>query len=213
MKRTALLVVAAFAAAAAVVVTAGATPSATPGVTARTILLEGTFPLSGPASGYAPIPAAMEAYFSYVNAQHGVNGRQIIFKFDDDGYNPREHRSADAQVRRAGSRVRAGRRARHGAAAGGRGVPEPAEGSAALRLDGRHDVRPRLREVPVDDRLAAGLRGRRRDLRQVHRQEPAGREARHHLPERRLRRQLPERPQGRPRVAHVADRLGASRST
>ena len=40
-----------------VVVTAGATPTATPGVTARTILLEGTFPLSGPASGYAPIPA------------------------------------------------------------------------------------------------------------------------------------------------------------
>jgi branched-chain amino acid transport system substrate-binding protein len=88
MKRTALLVVAAFAAAAAVVVTAGATPTATPGVTARTILLEGTFPLSGPASGYAPIPAAMKAYFSYANAQHGVNGRQIVFKYDDDGYNP-----------------------------------------------------------------------------------------------------------------------------
>ena len=88
MKRTALLVVAAFAAAAAVVVTAGATPTATPGVTARTILLEGTFPLSGAASGYAPIPAAMKAYFSYVNAQHGVNGRQIVFKFDDDMYNP-----------------------------------------------------------------------------------------------------------------------------
>ena len=30
----------------------------------------------------------MKAYFSYANAQHGVNGRQIIFKFDDDGYNP-----------------------------------------------------------------------------------------------------------------------------
>ena len=82
---------------------------------------------------------------------------------------PREHRPADPQVRRAGSRVRAGRRARHGAAAGGRGVPEPAEGAAALRLDGGHHLRPRLREVPVDDRLAAGLRGRGRDLRQVHR--------------------------------------------
>jgi branched-chain amino acid transport system substrate-binding protein len=88
MKRTALLVAAALFAAAAVVVTAGAAPTATPGVTSRTILLEGTFPLSGPASGYAPIPSAMKAYFSYVNAQHGVNGRQIVFKFDDDGYNP-----------------------------------------------------------------------------------------------------------------------------
>ena len=90
MKRSALLVAAALLAAAAVVVSAGAAPSATPGVTARTILLEGTFPLSGPASGYAPIPAAMKAFFSYTNAQHGVNGRQIVFKYDDDQYNPPE---------------------------------------------------------------------------------------------------------------------------
>jgi branched-chain amino acid transport system substrate-binding protein len=88
MKRTFLLIVAALAASAAVVMTAGATSSATPGVTAKTILLEGTFPLSGPASGYAPIPAGMGAYFSYANAHGGVNGRQIIWKYQDDGYNP-----------------------------------------------------------------------------------------------------------------------------
>jgi branched-chain amino acid transport system substrate-binding protein len=75
-------------ASAAVVVTAGASPSATPGVTAKTILLEGTFPLSGPASGYAPIPVGMGAYFSYINAKGGVNGRKIIWKYEDDGYNP-----------------------------------------------------------------------------------------------------------------------------
>jgi branched-chain amino acid transport system substrate-binding protein len=88
MKRTFLLLAAAVLASAAVVVTAGATPSATPGVTAKTILLEGTFPLSGPASGYAPIPVGMGAYFSYVNANGGVNGRKIIWKYEDDGYNP-----------------------------------------------------------------------------------------------------------------------------
>ncbi len=88
MKRTFLLIVAALAASASVVVTAGATPSATPGVTTKSILLEGTFPLSGPASGYAPIPAGMGAYFSYVNAHGGVNGRKIIWKYQDDGYNP-----------------------------------------------------------------------------------------------------------------------------
>ncbi len=88
MKRTFLLIVAALAASAAVVMTAGATSSATPGVTAKTILLEGTFPLSGPASGYAPIPAGMGAYFSYVNAHGGVNGRKIIWRYQDDGYNP-----------------------------------------------------------------------------------------------------------------------------
>jgi branched-chain amino acid transport system substrate-binding protein len=88
MKRTFLLIVAALAASSAVVMTAGATSSATPGVTAKSILLEGTFPLSGPASGYAPIPAGMGAYFSYVNAQGGVNGRKINWKYSDDGYNP-----------------------------------------------------------------------------------------------------------------------------
>src|SRR5476649_2815084 len=88
MKRTFLLIVAALAASAAVVMTAGATSSATPGVTAKSILLEGTFPLSGPASGYAPIAPSMAAYFAYANAKGGVNGRKINFKYDDDGYNP-----------------------------------------------------------------------------------------------------------------------------
>jgi branched-chain amino acid transport system substrate-binding protein len=88
MKRTFLPLAVALLVSVAVTVTAGAAPTATPGVTARTILLEGTFPLSGPASGYAPIPAAMKAYFSYVNARGGVNHRQIVFKYADDGYNP-----------------------------------------------------------------------------------------------------------------------------
>ena len=68
--------------------------AADPGITARTITIGGTFPLTGPASSYAPIPAAMKAYFSYINARRGpdgkrgVYGRQIVFKYYDDGYNP-----------------------------------------------------------------------------------------------------------------------------
>lgn len=64
------------------------------GVAARTVTIGGTFPLTGPASLYAPIPAAMKAYFSYINARkgpdgrRGVYGRQIVFKYYDDGYNP-----------------------------------------------------------------------------------------------------------------------------
>src|SRR6266581_3091158 len=87
-KRMAVAAVVLFGTAAVLVVAAGAAPTATPGVTNRTILLEGTFPLSGPASGYAPIPAAMKAFFSYANARGGANKRQIVFKYDDDGYNP-----------------------------------------------------------------------------------------------------------------------------
>lgn len=71
-----------------------ATNAAAPGVTAKNITIGGTFPLTGPASSYAPIPAAMKAYFSYVNkrkgpdGKRGVYGRQIVWKYYDDGYNP-----------------------------------------------------------------------------------------------------------------------------
>ncbi|HEY0416447.1 MAG TPA: ABC transporter substrate-binding protein [Gaiellaceae bacterium] len=65
-----------------------ASPAATPGVTARTITVGGTFPLTGPAALYGAVPKAEAAYLSYVNAHGGVNGRQIVFKVYDDGYNP-----------------------------------------------------------------------------------------------------------------------------
>lgn len=74
---------------------AKAAPAATPGVTATTIVLGGTFPLSGPASAYGAIGRGMAAFFSYINARkaqsdgkRGVYGRQIVWKFYDDGYNP-----------------------------------------------------------------------------------------------------------------------------
>ena len=69
-------------------------PGQTPGVSAKSIVIGGTFPLTGPAASYAPIPLGMKAYFSYVNARkgpdkkRGVMGRQIVFKYYDDGYNP-----------------------------------------------------------------------------------------------------------------------------
>jgi len=88
MKKTFLLVIAALAVTAVVGATAGARPAAAPGVTAKTILLEGTYPLSGPASGYAPIPVGLDAYFKYINAHGGVNGRKITWKYQHDGDNP-----------------------------------------------------------------------------------------------------------------------------
>jgi branched-chain amino acid transport system substrate-binding protein len=78
---------------AAVGVTAS-TASAETGVTPTSVKIGGTFPLTGPASLYATIPVAMKAYFSYINARRGpdgkrgVYGRQIIWNYKDDGYNP-----------------------------------------------------------------------------------------------------------------------------
>jgi branched-chain amino acid transport system substrate-binding protein len=68
---------------------AGAALSASDvGVTKDTILIGGTDPLSGPAAAYGTIGKSSDAYFRYVNDNGGVNGRQITYKFLDDGYNP-----------------------------------------------------------------------------------------------------------------------------
>lgn len=78
----------AVAATAALAGSAGAAHTGTPGVTKKQITIGGTFPLTGPASLYATIPAAEQAYYAYVNAHGGVNGRKIKDIVLDDGYNP-----------------------------------------------------------------------------------------------------------------------------
>jgi branched-chain amino acid transport system substrate-binding protein len=80
--------------AATVCVTALAGSQATPGVTKTKFVIGGTFPLTGAASSYAPIPVGMKVYFTHINARRGtdkkrgVAGRQIVWKYYDDGYNP-----------------------------------------------------------------------------------------------------------------------------
>src|SRR3954452_23813403 len=90
IKRKSLAVLAAVAAVAAVAVSAsGAATKASPGVTSSSILIGGTFPLTGPASLYKTIPFAEKAYFDYINdTKRGVNGRKINFEILDDGYDP-----------------------------------------------------------------------------------------------------------------------------
>jgi branched-chain amino acid transport system substrate-binding protein len=67
----------------------GSTTGNTPGVTDTSILVGTHMPLTGPASaGYSKIAPATKAYFDYVNAAGGVNGRKITYKIMDDTYNP-----------------------------------------------------------------------------------------------------------------------------
>jgi branched-chain amino acid transport system substrate-binding protein len=65
----------------------GAT-GAEPGVTAGEVLLGGTVPLSGEAAAFGSVGPGAKAYFDYVNAKGGVNGRRIRYVFYDDAYNP-----------------------------------------------------------------------------------------------------------------------------
>jgi ABC-type branched-subunit amino acid transport system substrate-binding protein len=60
----------------------------TPGVTATTITIGGTVPLSGIAAAYSAVARGADAYLKYVNAGGGVNGRAIAYKYLDDAYNP-----------------------------------------------------------------------------------------------------------------------------
>src|SRR6185312_9453177 len=60
-----------------------------PGITPTSILIGSHQPLTGPAApGYSEIAPAANAYFQYVNANGGVFGRKINYKYLNDQYNP-----------------------------------------------------------------------------------------------------------------------------
>src|SRR6185295_8942256 len=70
-----------------------------PGITPTQITIGSHQPLTGPAApGYSEIAPASAAYFAYVNAHGGVNGRKIVYKYLDDGYNPTKTASVVGQL-------------------------------------------------------------------------------------------------------------------
>lgn len=79
----------ALAVAALVVVGAAAASTVdTPGVSSSTITIGSSGPLTGEAAAAAGVLKGADAYFKYVNAKGGVNGRKIDFKYLDDAYDP-----------------------------------------------------------------------------------------------------------------------------
>ncbi len=63
--------------------------SSTPGVTATSVTIGSHQPLTGVAApGYDEIAPASKAFFAYVNARGGINGRTINYIYKDDAYNP-----------------------------------------------------------------------------------------------------------------------------
>jgi len=61
------------------------------GVSSSQIKLGMTLPLTGTASlGYNKIPGAAKAYFDYLNANGGINGRKVTLVVKDDRYVPTE---------------------------------------------------------------------------------------------------------------------------
>ena len=80
-------------ASASVTSTATGSPASTtsvPGITDSEIILGAHAPLSGTYGAvYSMIPRATQAYFKYVNeTQGGVCGRQIVYKVEDNSFDP-----------------------------------------------------------------------------------------------------------------------------
>src|SRR6202050_3966898 len=70
-----------------------------PGITPTTITIGSHQPLTGPAApGYSEIAPASTAYFDYVNANGGIYGRKIVYKYLDDGYDPTKTASVVRQL-------------------------------------------------------------------------------------------------------------------
>jgi branched-chain amino acid transport system substrate-binding protein len=72
--------------------------TADPGITANTILLGGTSPLTGPAAAYASVARGAKAYLDSVNARGGVARRKFQYKIVDDAYNPAQSIQATRQL-------------------------------------------------------------------------------------------------------------------
>ncbi|HEU0248354.1 MAG TPA: ABC transporter substrate-binding protein [Gaiellaceae bacterium] len=72
----------------ALVATAGADPTADPGVAPTSVLLGGTVPLTGEAAAFGSIGPGAKAYFDHVNSKGGIHGRKIEYRYYDDAYNP-----------------------------------------------------------------------------------------------------------------------------
>lgn len=73
--------------------------AADPGVSPTQIVIGTTTPLTGPAApGYKDVAPAAAAYFAYVNANGGINGRKIKYVVKDDAYNPAKTKSATSEL-------------------------------------------------------------------------------------------------------------------
>lgn len=60
----------------------------TPGVTPTEIRIGNSVPYTGPAAAYGTFGRTLDAFFSMINDQGGINGRLIRFISYDDGYSP-----------------------------------------------------------------------------------------------------------------------------
>ena len=202
MRRLVLIAAAALIAATA----AGAAGRAEPGLSATTILIGGTVPLSGEAAAFGTVGPGAKAYFDYVNSKGGVNGRKIEYRYYDDAYNPAQTVQLTRQLVEQDQGVRDLQRDRHREQPRDPRLPERPEGAAPLRRRRVAGARRRLGPLPLDGRLPPELPGRGLGARARRRPDGAPRADRRPLREHRARQGHDPRPLARPRRQEPAHR-------
>ena len=164
-----------------------------PGVSDTEIKIGNTMPYSGPASAYGTIGKAEAAYFNMINEQGGINGRKINFISRDDGYSPPKTVELvrklveEDQVLLIFNMLGTPPNTAIQGYLNDNKVPQL---FVATGADKWNDPE----ELSLDDGLAAQLPDRGAHLWPLHPQEPAERQDRRALPERRFRQGLPDRP-------------------
>ena len=195
MRRLVLVAAAALVAATA----AGAAGRAEPGLSATTILIGGTVPLSGEAAAFGTVGPGAKAYFDYVNSKGGVNGRKIEYRYYDDGYNPAQTVQLTRQLveqDRVFAIFNAIGTANNLAI---RDYLNAQKVPAPLRRRRVAGARRRLGALPLDGRLPPELPGRGLGARARRRPDGAARADRRPLREHRARQGHDPRPLARPR--------------
>ena len=69
-----------------VLISGAGASSSTPGVTSNSITIGASVPISGIADSYAPVSAAANAVFKWIDSKGGINGRKIKYIRLDDCY-------------------------------------------------------------------------------------------------------------------------------
>ncbi len=194
-----------------------------PGITATTITIGSHQPLTGVAApGYDEIAPAVERLLPVRQRARRHLRPEDRLQVPERPVQPDDHLDGGAPAGAAGQRLRDLQRPRHADAPGRGAVPEQREGARRVRRL-RLRVLERPEHLPGHVRLAARLRARGQDPRQVHRAALQGQEDRLLLPGRRVRPgrrqgpglrdpEVPDRGQGELRPDQHQDRPAGRRA-
>ena len=160
-----------------------------PGVSDTEIKIGNTMPYSGPASAYGTIGKTEAAYFTMINEQGGINGRKINFISRDDGYSPPKTVEQARQLVEQDQVLLLFSTLGTPTNTAIQELPERKQGAAIVRRQRRRPME-RSQALSLDDGLVTQLPHRGAHLCALHSEEPAGRQNRGALSERRFRQGL-----------------------